>query len=120
VSAVQTKFFPGADLEQVRARVRDLATAEEEKMRAKGATDADIAEDVCKVMIAEAVTGALRTELGPDRYTTVYREAWDKFVKTATPEQLRTLARLKRKAAENGAAGYLEFVANWREWEGEP
>jgi hypothetical protein len=108
------------DLDEIRKRVAVLAAAAEAELRAKGATDADVSEDVFKVMVARKITDQLRAELGPDRYKEIYKEAWDNFVETASPGRLRELAKLERKANENGAACYLELVADYREEVGEP
>jgi hypothetical protein len=106
------------DLDEIQKKVAHLAAAAEAELRAKGATDADLAEDACKVMIAQVVTDALRAELGPERYTQIYREMWNMFVAISSPSRLRELARLERKADDTKTADCLELVADLREREG--
>jgi hypothetical protein len=107
-----------SNLDDVRQRAFAVAEAERAAMRALGASDEDFEEDVFKVMVARKITDQLVAEFG-DRYKAFYKKAFDEFVATASVEDLREAARLKRKGGDNNEADYLELVADYREGKGE-
>jgi hypothetical protein len=105
--------------EAVRQRAFALFDIEEARMRALGATDADVAEDVFGAMMAQRITEQLIAEIGVDAYRRVYKKAFADLVRAASPDQLRHLARIERAGGENDVARHLVNLADKLEKGGE-
>ena len=101
--------------EEIRQRAFAIADAEEARMRALGATDEDVAEDIFGVMVARKITEQLCAEIGSEEYLRVYKQAYADLIRKASPAQLRHLARLERKGGENDLAHHLENLADFLE-----
>jgi hypothetical protein len=101
-------------LQNIRNSIRASLLAEADKMRAVGATDADIQEDAFIEMVSRNVANQTFDELGPDEH----KEIWSHFIETASPEQLRNTARNLRAKGEVDTPYDLEHLADLREREG--
>lgn len=98
-------------LQQIRKKVRALLQAEADKMRAVGATDADISEEAFAEMVSRKVADQTFDELRPDEH----KEIWFHFIETASPEQLRNTAKNLRAKGEVDTPYDLEHLADLRE-----
>ena len=101
-------------LPEIRKKVRALILAEAEKMRAIGATDADIQEDAFADMIGQKIAEQTFGELTPDDYKVI----WQIFIETASPEELRHAANNLRAKGKSDCPYDLEHLADVREREG--
>jgi hypothetical protein len=99
-------------LKEIRKKVRALLLAEADKMRAAGASDADIQEDAFAEMVSRKIAEQTFNELTPDQH----REVWQNFIETASPEALRDAAKALRAKGED--VYDLEHLADLREREG--
>jgi hypothetical protein len=93
-------------LQNIRQKVRASLLEEAEKMRALGATDADTREESFIVMVSRRIADELFHELGPEEF----KELWQNFIKTASPEKLREAAKALRAKGED--AYDLEHLAD--------
>jgi hypothetical protein len=103
-----------SDLNEIRKKVRNLVVAEADKMRAKGASDADVREDAFIEMVSRKVADETFDDLGADER----KDLWRNFLETASPEQLRHMAKNLRAKGEVNAPYSLEHLADLREREG--
>jgi Mg/Co/Ni transporter MgtE len=103
-----------SDLNEIRKKVRSLLVAEAEKMRALGATDADVQEDAFIEMVSRKVADETFDDLGTDER----KELWRNFLETASPEHLRHMAKNIRAKGEVNFPYRLEHLADLREREG--
>ena len=85
--------------------------AEADKMRALGATDADIQEDAFAEMVGQKIAEQTFDELTPDDI----RVIWQNFILTASPEELRHAANNLRAKGEVDCPYDLEHLADLRE-----
>jgi hypothetical protein len=99
---------------EIRNKVRTLISAEADKMRAAGATDADLQEDAFAEIIGEKIAEQTFGELTPDDL----RAVWQNFLETASPEELRHAAKNLRAQGESACLYDLEHLADLREREG--
>lgn len=95
---------------EIKKKVRALLLAEAEKMRALGATDADIQEDAFAVMISQKIAEQTFGKLTPDDHKAIWRNF--------SPEQLRHMAKNLRAKGESDCPYDLEHLADLREREG--
>jgi hypothetical protein len=101
-------------LQNIRQKIRASLLAEAKKMRALGATDADVREDAFIEMVSRKVVDETFDDLGADER----KELWLDFFETASPEQLRHVAKTLRAKGQVNAPYSLEHVADLREREG--
>ena len=101
-------------LQSIRKKIRLSLLAEADKLRAAGATDADVQEDVFIDMVSRKVAAQTFDDLGCDER----KEIWLHFVQTASPEQLRSTAKNLRAKGEVDVPYDLEHLADLheREW----
>jgi hypothetical protein len=101
-------------LQSIRKKIRLSLLAEADKLRAAGATDADVQEDLFIDMVSRKVAAQTFDDLGCDER----KEIWFNFVQTASPEQLRNTAKNLRGKGEVDVPYDLEHLADLREREG--
>jgi hypothetical protein len=100
-------------LQNIRTEIRTSLLAEAERLRAAGATDADVHEDVFIEMVSRKVAAQTFDDLGCDER----KEIWLHFVQSASPEQLRNTAKNLRAKGEVDTPYDLEHLADLRERE---
>jgi hypothetical protein len=101
-------------LQNIRKHIRTSLLAEADRLRAAGASDADVREDAFIEMVSRKVADQTFDELGTDEH----REIWSHFIETASPEQLRNTAKNLRTKGEVDTPYDLERLADLREREG--
>ena len=101
-------------LQSIRQKIRASLLAEAERLRAAGATEADVREDVFIEMVSRKVAAQTFDDLGCDER----KEIWLQFVQSASPQQLRITAQNLRGKGEVDVPYDLEHLADLREREG--